>query len=266
MYLEYWGLSDKPFENTPDPKFLFNSSQHEEALARMLYVVREGKGAGVLTGVFGCGKTVLSRVLLSELEQDIYRVAMITNPRLSEIDLLKMIIHYLGVSKIPQSKAEILIALEDILNNNLRDGKKTVIVVDEAHSIEEKGVFEEIRLLLNFQKDDRFLLTLLMFGQPELKEKIETNKQLLQRIAIRYHLSGLDINETRDYIVHRLQIAGGTGVGMTAPAIKLIFERSTGIPRRINQICDISLMTGFMKNVKVIDDAIVMEAIKSIEQ
>jgi general secretion pathway protein A len=137
MYLEYWKLREKPFENTPDPKFFFNSAQHEEAFARMKYVVKEGKGAGVLTGVFGCGKTVMSRALMVELEHGVYKVALVINPRLNDIGILKMICHNLGKSGIPEQKADILIALEEILNNNMRDGKKTVIVIDEAHTIED---------------------------------------------------------------------------------------------------------------------------------
>lgn len=266
MYLEYWGLQEKPFENVASPRFLFNSSQHEEAFARMLYVIREGKGAGVLTGVFGCGKTMLSRALLSELEQDIYRLALITNPRLSEIDLLKMIVHHLGVTQLPQSKAEILISLEEVLNNNIRDGRKTVVVIDEAHCIDSPGIFEEIRLLLNFQNSDQFLLTLLLFGQPELKERIEHNKQFLQRVAIRYHLTGMSLEETQSYVLHRLKVAGGINVQLNVGAMRLIHERSTGIPRRINQICDMALMTGCIRNVRLINEAVVTEAIRSIDQ
>jgi len=266
MYTAYWGMQHKPFENTPDPRYLYSSPQHEEALARMLYVIREGKGAGLRTGVFGCGKTVISRVLLRELESDIFRVAFVTNPRLNEVDLLKMVIHHLGVSQMPSSKAEVLIQLEELLHNNARDGRKTVVIVDEAHAIEDRGIFEELRLLLNFQQDDAFLLTLLLVGQPELKEKIQMNKQLQQRIALSYHLQGLSQQDTQQYVLHRLQVAGGTAVQFTAPGLRLIYERSTGIPRRINQICDLSLMTGYSRDVRVIDEEIVSEAIRSIEQ
>lgn len=264
MYEAHWGLAEKPFENTPDPRFLYYSQWHEEALMRLVYVVRKGKGAGMLTGVFGCGKTVIGRALLGELEKDIYRTAFITNPRLEDIELLRIIAHNLGAGQLPTRKADILIILNDILVNNVKDGKKTVVIIDEAHSIEDKDVFEEIRLLLNFQFEDKFLLTLLLLGQPELKEKIERFKQLAQRIAISYHLESLKEQEISDYIIHRLKIAGRSEPIFTPSSFKLIYERSGGIPRRINQICDMSLFTGFVKKVNQIDESIVREAVESL--
>src|SRR5258708_7593324 len=118
MYLQFWNLKENPFENTPDPKFLYHSEQHEEALSRLLYVIREGKGAALLTGTFGCGKTVLSRAISRELEKDIYRVAYVTNPRLSDSEMLKMILHAVGGTVVPGGKADTLIALERILTSN----------------------------------------------------------------------------------------------------------------------------------------------------
>ncbi len=264
MYEEYWGLKEKPFENTPDPKFFYNSSQHEEGLSRMIYVVREGKGAGLLTGVYGCGKTLLSRALLKELEQDIYKVALLTNPRLDDIEMLRMIAHSLGATELPTRKADILITLEKILKNNASDGKKTVVVIDEAHAIEDRNIFEEIRLLLNFQYEDKFLLNLLLLGQPELKEKVENIKQLNQRIAMRFHLEALNKEDISNYIVHRLKIAGVTRQIFSNDAISLIYEKSGGIPRRINQICDSALLTGFGKEVKIIDQELVKETVQSM--
>lgn len=264
MYEEYWGLKEKPFENTPDPRFLYSSIQHEEALCRLIYVVRENKGAGMLTGVFGCGKTLLGRALLRELEKDIYKVAYLTNPRMEDIDLLRIIAHHLGNPELPQRKSDVLISLEKTFANNLRDGKKTVIIIDEAHVIEKDSVFEEIRLLLNYQLEDKFLLTLLLLGQPELKDKIESNKQLLQRIAMRYHLESLSSDEIKKYILHRLKIAGSDKDTFNPDALRVIFERSAGIPRRINQVCDMSLLTGFVKKAKMIDESIVLEAIESL--
>lgn len=265
MYTNYWKIAEKPFENTPDPRFMYNSAQHEEAFSRMLYVIRESKGAGLLTGVFGCGKTMLGRAITKELENDVYKVAYIVNPRLEELDLLRMLAHYLGADNLPERKSDIIIAIERILINNYQDGKKTIAVFDEAHAIEQKSVFEEIRLLLNFQADDKFLITILLFGQPELKEKVESNKQLLQRIAMKYHLEGLTHEDVKNYIRHRLDVAGGQHIDFSETSVKMIFDRTGGIPRRINQICDMCLLTGFFKKREKIDDAIVREAIDSIE-
>jgi len=265
MYLDYWNLREKPFENTPDPRFLYNSVHHEEGLSRLIYVVREEKGAGLLTGTYGCGKTLLGRALAQELEKDVYRVALLTNPRLDDIEMLRMILHSLGASDVPTRKADILVALEEIFASNLRDGRKTVIVIDEAHMIEPPTIFEELRLLLNFQTDNKFMLTLLLLGQPELKNKIEMNKQLNQRIAMRYHLDGLTLDETAGYVHHRLLIAGARNEMFDERALVLLYQRSGGIPRRINQICDMSLLTGMTRQIKMITDDIVKEAIESFE-
>lgn len=264
MYEKYWKLREKPFENTPDPRFLYNSPQHEEGLNRLLYVVKEGKGAGLLTGIYGCGKTLLARALMKELENSVYKTAIISNPRLDDLELLRMIAYNLGVSEPSTHKADVLIALERILKNNINDGKKTVILIDEAHAIEDKNIFEEIRLLLNFQLENKFLLTLLILGQPELKDKIESNKQLNQRIAMRYHLEALSLVEAEKYIKHRLKVSGAQQNIFDDQAINLIHERSGGIPRRINQLCDTSLLTGYGKEASGIDFDIVDETIKTL--
>ena len=169
MYEEYWRLTEPPFENTPDPRFLFLSKQHEEGLTRLLYVVKGRKGAGMMTGVFGCGKTLLIRALIRELQKSGHGVAYITNPRLDPLEILRMILHTLGVANPPLHKREVLYQHQDILSNNIRDGRETVVIIDEAHVIKDAEVFEEIRLLLNFQMEEKFLITLLLIGQPELR-------------------------------------------------------------------------------------------------
>ena len=264
MYESYWGLTLKPFENTPDPRFLYHTPQHEEGLSRLLYVVREGKGAALLTGVYGCGKTLLGRTLLRELEQDVYRAAFISNPRLDDLELLRMIAHRLGAPELPTRKTDVLVALERLFEENMRDGRRTVVVVDECHAIEDPMIFEELRLLLNFQLEDRFMLTLILMGQPELLPKINNNKQFAQRLATRFHLEALSTSEVAGYIEHRLKVAGAPRPLFNAEAVNTIAERAGGIPRRINHICDISLLAGFTRGAAQIDRRLTEEAIESL--
>jgi len=175
MYQAYWGLREKPFENTPDPKFLYYSQQHEEALARMLYVVRERKGAALLTGEYGCGKTLLSRVLRSELKEDEkYKSVFILDPRLTGIAFLQEIAHQLGADPIPKTKIKIFHTLHNLFSANHAAGRHTVLVIDEAQAVRKVDIFEELRLLLNFQLDDAFLLTIILLGSSELKAMIAT--------------------------------------------------------------------------------------------
>jgi type II secretory pathway predicted ATPase ExeA len=265
MYEKYWGLSQKPFLNTPDPRSLYHSAQHEEALSRLIYTIEEGIGAAILTGVFGCGKTVIGQTLLKKLGATKYKIAYITNPRLSDIDILRMITHRLGARNPPPGKTDTLNLLHEVLLNNLKNKKETVVIIDEAHAIEDDAIFEEIRLLLNFQLEDRFLLTLLLLGQPELKEKVDKNIQLEQRISIKCYLDSLDRDDVFKYITHRLAVAKSTRAIFTESAIDLIFNYSGGIPRRINRLCDTCLLSGFAKKVDKIGDDIVQEEIKGLE-
>jgi type II secretory pathway predicted ATPase ExeA len=268
MYESYWGLREKPFQNTPDPRFLYHSTQHEESLTRLIYTVRERMGAAMLTGVFGCGKTVLGQALLDEISTDRYKVAFITNPQVEYVELLRAIVRNLKDIKLPVKKDELsadylLETLNDILINNMRDGRDTVVIIDEAHVIRDEKIFEGLRLLLNFQLRDRFLLTLLLFGQPELLPMIESNKQLEQRIAMKCHLGSLNEKETKEYVLHRLNVAGAQRPIFNDDAFKLIFEHSGGIPRRINKICDLGLLSGYGKGALNIDRHIIEEELAS---
>ena len=231
----------------------------------MLYVVSQGLGAAVLTGAFGCGKTVIARSVLKELSSEKYKSVFISNPRLDEVDLLRMIAYQLGATEPPASKTDVLNTLQDILLNNARNGKQTLIIIDEAHSIDKESVFEEIRLLLNFQLEDRFLLTLILMGQPELKDKVNRNIQLEQRVNIKCSLGSLNAEETKGYIDHRLKIANRTEPVFSERALHLIHSYSGGIPRRINRLCDLCLLTGFVRTVSQIDEDIVREEIKELE-
>lgn len=269
MYNEYWRLKEKPFQNTPDPRFFYRSPQHEEALARLTYAVNEELGAAMLSGTFGCGKTVVGEILKGKLNHGRYAIAYIDNPRMSYPDLLRSIVRHLKSIELPQKITEISIDyLLEVLGktfvNNSKDGKETVVVIDEAHSIKEEEVFDGLRMLLNFHSQDKFYLTLLLLGQPELKEKVSNIKQFEQRIAVKCSLDALNEKETREYISHRLKTAGQERMLFTAEALSLIYLYSAGIPRRINQICNISLLAGFSKGETVVDSKIVEEETKSV--
>ncbi|MBF0485991.1 MAG: AAA family ATPase [Candidatus Omnitrophica bacterium] len=256
MYTQHWHLYERPFELTPDPKYVYYSKAHEEALLRLMYTVRDSKGAMLLTGGYGCGKTVLSRVFLNELVvAEKYEVALITNPRYSAKELLVEIIYQLGGDRNDyKSKGELLHIFNEMIYRNLEKGKETVIVIDEAQAIEDLETFEELRLLLNFQQNNRFLLTLILIGQPELRSRLKGLPQLKQRLIIEYHLNPLDEKDCYQYIDHRLKIAGAGREIFDNKAKQLIFKHSSGIPRVINGLADTALLVGFSENKKVVDD------------
>jgi general secretion pathway protein A len=266
MYEKYWSLKEKPFENTPDPRFLYHSPNHEEALMRMFYAVKERKGAALLTGDYGSGKTVLSRALISDLSKhgEKYKIALIVNPRLPTRDFLREIIYQMEGEEIKGNKIKLLHILNERLYKNIDLGKETVIIIDEAQAIEKPAIFEELRLLLNFQLNERFLLTLILLGQPELKPKIKAIPQLEQRLAVKYHLSSLDEQQTAEYINHRCKVAGLTEPIFTPSACGLIFSSTGGVPRKINNVCDMSLIVGMMEKVKLIDDKILKKVVEDV--
>ena len=268
MYEAYWRLKEKPFENTADPRFLYESEQHEEALTRLQYAIFEDKGIAVLTGVFGCGKTVIAEKLLETVSRGAYEIAFIVNPQFTAVELLRDIIYNLGVKeKLTNQKDEIIHKLRETLQNNFDNGKRSIIIIDEAHLIQEMQIFEELRVLLNFQYNHHFLLSLLLLGQPELKEKVKNIKQFFQRVAIHHHLVGLTRQEVPKYIQHRLEIAGFPEDKniFAEETYDYIFMQSGGIPRRINQICDMALFTAYCEKEQIIDIHIVESVVKDLE-
>ena len=259
MYEKYWDLTEKPFENTPDPRFMYYSKKHEEALTRLLYAVKEEKGAVMLTGEYGSGKTILSRILLDELIKDkIYEVALIIHPQLTPIQFIQEIIYQLKNEYAKGSKPQLLHTMQDIIYKNFNEGKKTVILIDEAQIIKDKDTFEELRLFLNFQLNNRFLLTLILIGQPELLKKIKSIPQLQQRLGIKYHLLGLNSAELEEYIRHRLSVAGSKRDIFAKETFEMIYNYSEGLPRKINNVCDMSLLVGFGQEAKVIDKELLL--------
>lgn len=264
MYESYWELSEPPFDNSPNPKFFYLSPEHEEALVRLVYTVRHRKGCGMLTGEYGCGKTTLSRALIQRLEAERYEIGLLTNPSWTPVDFLREVLYQLGVETQETRKPELLHLLNDLFFRNYQAGRESVVIVDEAQLIEDDAVFEELRLLMNFQTDDRFLVTVLLIGSPELGAKVRRLKHLDQRISLRYHLNALDSTHTASYIAHRLRMAGQPNQLFTEEAVKLIFDFTRGTPREINNLCDVALLVGYSKRVKEIGETIVAEVIKDM--
>ena len=261
MYLEYWGLKRFPFENVPDPDFMYYSPEHEEALARLLYAVKGNKGIVMITGEIGSGKTMLSRVLMQRLPDAKFDIGLMTNPILKPLDFLREILYNLGLNPSRNSpKSHMLKLLNERLLENIQNDMSTLLILDEAHLIS-RAIFEEIRLLMNFQLNDRFMLTIILLGQPELKDVVKEIKQLNQRVATRYHLNPFNFVETRNYIEIRLKKAGSANNIIDPQALDDIYDYSKGIPRVINNICDKSLMVGFISKAEIVDSMIVKEAI-----
>ncbi|MBI2880793.1 MAG: AAA family ATPase [Candidatus Tectomicrobia bacterium] len=264
MYLEHWGLREFPFSNVPDSRFLYPSASHRESLARLVYLCVHQHGAGVLVGPFGSGKTLLAYALLNSINQeDKFRHAFVQNPRLSPLELLQLIARDLAVATAPKTKSEALTAIESQLHHNILDGRHTLILIDEAHSIESEDTFEEVRLLLNFQLEDAYLLTLLLIGQPGIEAKIDQHKPLAQRISLVTRLQALAPAETDGYIRHRLQVAGRKEKVFQPDAVGAIHRISGGLPRRINHLCDGSLLEGFLAGAAQVDTETVMRAARA---
>jgi general secretion pathway protein A len=264
MYEAYWELSEAPFDNSPNAKFFYLSPEHEEALVRLVYTVRHRKGCGMLTGEYGCGKTTLSRALIQRLEAERYEIGLLTNPSWNAADFLREVLYQLGVETAEKNKPELLHLLNDAFYRNYQAGRDSVVIVDEAQLIEDDAVFEELRLLLNFQTAERFLVTILLIGSPELAVKVRRMKHLDQRITLRYHLNTLDYTHTANYIAHRLKMAGRRTQLFTDEAIKLIFDFTRGTPREINNLCDVALLVGYSKRLKEIGEKIIAEVIKDM--
>ncbi|MHB8828812.1 MAG: ExeA family protein [Syntrophales bacterium] len=261
MYLKYWGLQKFPFENTPDPEFFFFSAEHEEALSRVTYGIKRNKGAVLLTGEIGCGKTLLSRILFKQMAAENTDIGLINNPSLAPLDFLTETLYQFDLPVAVNTKTEMLKTLNKRLMDNANGNKTTLLIIDEAQTIY-KDTFEEIRMLLNFQMNDRYLLNLLFLGQPELRDIIKENKQLDQRIAIRYHLNPLSSRDTTQYILFRLDKAGLAKNIFSEEALDAICAYSGGVPRKINNICDLALLIGFGLRVETIDQKIVSGIIK----
>ena len=249
MYQSYYGFTEMPFHITPDPKFLYLSETHQEALQHLKYGVTEKKGFIVLIGEVGCGKTTLCRKFMNELDPEHYDTALILNPRVTETQMLKNILIELGVPTIGRNKTDLVAQINQLLLERIAQGREIVLIIDEAQNLSFE-VFEQVRLLSNLETDKQKLLQIILMGQTELKDRLaaEELRQLRQRILVHYELRPFSRTEMDRYINHRLTISGSMGrPHFTSWALRKIYSASRGIPRIINNLCDKSLLSAFIR-------------------
>lgn len=266
MYEAFFGLKENPFTLSPDPRYLYLSPQHREALNCLIYGIHEKKGFMVITGSIGTGKTTLCRSLLAGLD-DSTATALIFNPALSDLELLKTINQEFGIplGRGKGTKKRYLDALNAFLMANFAAGKNAVLLIDEAQNLPH-GVMEQIRMLSNLETVREKLIQIILLGQPELLKllALPSLRQLNERITVRYDLKPLAREDVRHYIDHRIVTAGGTEPIFDPAALGAICRASKGIPRRINAICDRALLVAYGKDLKSVNGRIIRAAIRDI--
>ncbi len=266
MYEKFYGLTDKPFNMTPDSKFFYPSAKHEEALNCLLLAISERNGFVVITGEIGSGKTTVCRTLINKLDQTT-KIALVLNTHLGKKELLTTILEDLEIEYRSTSKTHLLSALNKYLIEQASKDVNVVVIIDEAQNLT-PAVLEEVRMLSNLETETEKLIQIILLGQPELKKKLSLPKleQFRQRVVFHYHLEPLNKEESGEYIKHRLKKAGNTaGDIFEEGAIDEIYKHSRGIPRLINVMCHNALITGLVYETKKITSKIALEAIGEAE-
>lgn len=266
VYQDFYGLTEAPFDITPNPRFLFYSAKHREAFNHLLFGIRERKGFVQLTGEVGAGKTTLCRAALEQLDQH-YTTALILNPIMSAEELMRAIGFEFGLPVSGLDKLTTLGVINQFLLHQVESGKDTVLIIDEAQDLTDE-LLEQVRLLSNLETDNRKLLQIVLMGQPELRDRLNNPKlkQLRQRITVRFHLPPLSRFEMDKYIRHRLKTSGANGLPyFTSPGLWRVFRYTGGIPRLINAVCDKALLAGFVQQTGKINYRIVGKAIRELE-
>lgn len=266
MYEKYFGLKEKPFRITPDPRFLYLSEKHGEALDHLIYGIRQGEGFMVITGDVGTGKTTVVRSLLEQLDGQQIKTAVVLNPLLDLEELLKTVLEDFGLSPRGNHRKELIDQLNSFLLSLNREGKQAVVIIDEAQNLTPQ-LLEELRSLSNLETDQEKLLQIVLVGQLELWKQLNRPelRQLQQRISVRYRIGPLSFQETKAYIAHRLQVAGaGEAIIFSGRALRRIYRLSGGIPRLINLICDRTLLVLFTEQKKEAGPAQVRKALESL--
>lgn len=268
MYEAYYHLRDKPFQLNPDPRFFYGSRGHKRAFSYLEYGLSLGEGFIIITGDVGAGKTMLVKHLLKKLERGHYLVANLVSTQLDADDMLRSVSAAFGLDYEHLSKAALLNNLQTFLRDTLRQGRRALLIVDEAQNLSAKAV-EELRMLSNFQEGEKSLLQSFLLGQPEFRETLQSPEmqQLRQRVIASYHLGPMDRDETMGYILHRLKTAGWHGnPAFTEDAFDAIHAFTGGVPRRINTLCDRLLLFGFLEERNQFDARAVQEVIADLKQ
>jgi general secretion pathway protein A len=268
MYESYYGLSAKPFQLRPDPHFFFGSKGHKRAMAYLEYGLSQGEGFIVVTGEVGAGKTTLVRNLFNQMSSEQIVAAHIVNTHLDPEDTLRMVVSAFGLPYEGASKTDLLTRLEQFLRAVDQQGKRALLVIDEAQNLNAR-VVEELRMLSNFQTDEKSLLQTFLLGQPEFRSTLHSPgmQQLRQRVIASYHLGPMDALETRAYIEHRLHTVGWNGdPSLTDDAHAAIFAYTGGIPRKTNTLMDRVLLMGFLEEMHTFTEADIAEVIKDIAE
>lgn len=266
MYLEFFGLREMPFNITPDPRFLFLTANHREAMDSVVYGILERKGFVQLVGEVGCGKTTICRAALRGLA-DRARTALILNPTITENQLIRAILTDLGCTPKSNQRLALIEQLNAYLLEGARQGGNVAVIIDEAQALA-PAVMEQVRLLSNLETDQHKLMQIVLCGQPELEDRLAEPemRQLRQRITVRCRLTPLSEAETGEYIQHRLSVAGGDGsVVFDAAAVHLVQKYASGIPRLVNAVSDNALLAAYVANTRKIDAACVRKAIQQLE-
>ncbi len=262
FYLDSFGFSERPFTLVPDPSFLYWSDQHKRAFSVLEFGILSRAPITLVTGSVGCGKTTLLRQLLKHIEPDSV-VGLISNAQGGRGELIQWVLHALGVKfESNDSYVSQFQVLQDFLIKTYAEGKRVILIFDEAQNLSHESL-EELRMLTNINSNKDELIQLVLVGQEELRDMIKKPelRQLAQRIAASFHLKPLSEAATHEFIVHRLRVAGGTGDEIDEKAKMLIYDVSQGIPRLINQVCDMSLLYAWSAETKVVDSKVVQAVI-----
>lgn len=265
-YLEFYGLSQEPFSNTPVGHFYFDSKQHSQALVRLMHIAERMKGLALCVGDIGTGKTTLARRMLENLVEEHYEAALlvIIHSAISANWLLKRIALQLGVENPANEKLHLLSQLYRRLIKIKEEGRRAVVLIDEAQMLQTKEIMEEFRGLLNLEVPEQKLITFVFFGLPEIDRNLRLDPPLLQRVALRCELSSLDLPMAEQYIRHRLKLAGAQGDLFLAEAFPIIHRICRGVPRLINTLCDNALFEGFIAETRQIDGKMIGEVGRSL--